>query len=196
MSGKFAWKFDVSSTAHGLFGALVPIWVEEAELEAVLPIPPSSLISRRQDVGTTFWLPLREPSHPPPLSLSPSTLLFLRRLRVLELTVPPHLGGSRTLRRLESDKAGVSHEQREQREHGAAGSSKRRGKRHSSNASNVSAEKPRVPSDKGSVSHERRKQRKQREQREYGAAESERRATWRAFRMSSTGSVSRRREQL
>ena len=88
---------------------------------------------------------------------------------------------------VESDKASVSHEQREQREHGAAESSKRRGKRHPSNASSVSAEKPRVPSDKGSVSHERRKQRKQRE---YGAAESEWRATWRAFRMSSTGSVS------
>ena len=113
VSSGYAWKFDVSPAAHGLFGALVPIWVEEAELEEVMPIPPSSLISRRQDGGTTFWLPLREPTHPPPLSLSPSTLLFLRRLRILELTVPPHLGGSRTLRRLEDGMAGVEGGMRE-----------------------------------------------------------------------------------
>ena len=98
-SNGFSFRFDVTDS-HGLYGALVPIWVDDDEWAASLPSGGALL---RNEPGTTFWLPLSRASEPPPLRLAPSTLLFLRRLRKLELHRPREYGGSLTLRRLPDD---------------------------------------------------------------------------------------------
>ena len=98
-SNGYSWRFDVRGE-HGLYGALVPIWVEPVEMNAALP-PDAT-----RQTGTTLWLPLRGGA-PPPMRVAPSTLLFLRRLRVIELDRPADMGGPLTLRRL-SDAPAVS----------------------------------------------------------------------------------------
>ena len=89
-SNGFSFRFDVTDS-HGLYGALVPIWVGDDEWTASLPSGGALL---HNEPGTTFWLP-------PPclgaatLRLAPSTLLFLRRLRKLELHRPRELAARR-----------------------------------------------------------------------------------------------------
>ena len=57
-SNGFSFRFDVTDS-HGLYGALVPIWVGDDEWAASLPSGGALL---RNEPGTTFWLPLSRAS--------------------------------------------------------------------------------------------------------------------------------------
>ena len=82
-SNGFSWRFDVRG---GLYGALVPVWVEPKQMVAEMPADATA------NTGTSMWLPLRGDT-PPQLRMSPSTLVFLRRLRAIELDRPVTMGG-------------------------------------------------------------------------------------------------------
>ena len=104
VSSGYRFRFDVSGP-HGLFGALVPLWCSAEEMKDALPpgtLPPGAPLSSHGSAhadgppgasadgppgasGTTFWLPRRPSVSLPVLHVAPSTLLFLRRLRTIEL---------------------------------------------------------------------------------------------------------------
>lgn len=95
-SNGFAFKFDVSGE-HGLSGALIPIPIDLSLR--------SSFAAHRRDAngrprttlqGTTIWLPMRD--RVPPLRVSASSLLFLRRLQALRIERPG--GAAFTIRRV------------------------------------------------------------------------------------------------
>ena len=93
LSGGFSFKLDIS--ALGLYGALVPQWVEPSELAQRLP----RLGRVAATPGTWLWLPLREGAGAPHVSPpSPLALLFLRRLATIEYRAVG--GGGVRLRRL------------------------------------------------------------------------------------------------
>ena len=88
VSGGYSFKFDISSTAAAdagaLFGALVPLWVDPAEL------PPEA---RRPPGGTLLYLPLRAGVPPPPLAVPSATMLFLQKIGCIELRSADDGGG-------------------------------------------------------------------------------------------------------
>lgn len=104
-SGGYSFRFDASG---GLYGALVPEWIEPDDVRALvrrhlqpLGLSPISLNLRgasasidgdafaceykrgATSLGTSIWLPLRGAA--PPLFLAPTALLFLRKLHLIEL---------------------------------------------------------------------------------------------------------------
>ena len=89
-SGGFCWRFDTA--AHGLFGYIVPEWVDRELFRTQLP---SSLSLPEPDRhgtchGTVIWLPLKadEPGGGTvdvTVQVAPPALLFLRRLRAIQL---------------------------------------------------------------------------------------------------------------
>jgi hypothetical protein len=111
-SNGFSFRFDVAT--HGLFGALLPEWVDPEQ------IPPAEVVAKlrrqlgngpRQAVladaidtappGTTLWLPL--PGHKeaglPALPLTPEMMLFLRQLTRIQIIALQH-DGSQLVRRI------------------------------------------------------------------------------------------------
>ena len=103
VSGGYSFKFDISSTAAAdagaLFGALVPLWVEPAEL------PPEA---RRPPGGTLLYLPLRAGVPPPPLAVPSATMLFLQKIGCIELRCADGGGGGTVrLSRTVDDSGGV-----------------------------------------------------------------------------------------
>lgn len=85
-SAGFCWRFDTA--AHGLFGYIVPEWVDRETLRAQLP--ESFDLPESDRHGTVIWLPLKadEPGGnfmDVAVQVEPPALLFLRRLRDIQL---------------------------------------------------------------------------------------------------------------
>ncbi|KAK3280311.1 hypothetical protein CYMTET_11841 [Cymbomonas tetramitiformis] len=93
LSGDFGFKFDVAT--NGLFGYVVPEWVDPPSLRSrIASLPELShpafspaaesfnfLSPQQGKAGTWLYLPLRDASAPPDISLPVLTPVFLRQLR-------------------------------------------------------------------------------------------------------------------